>query len=73
MRKRKLFYIIFISLLVAASIVGAAAYYMLYMPNFKPAETGYVYIYEDNKDFDALCDDLQAAGCRDIRFFKWLA
>ncbi|MDR2147790.1 MAG: endolytic transglycosylase MltG [Tannerella sp.] len=73
MSKKKLFYILFISLLVAVSIIGVVAYYILYMPNFEPSETEYVYIQEDNKDFDALCDDLQAAGCRDIRFFKWLA
>jgi UPF0755 protein len=46
----------------------------LYHPNFKIPETTFVYIYEDNKDFDVLCKVLRdSAGCRQIHLFKILA
>jgi UPF0755 protein len=72
---RKLFYIIFFSLLIVASIIGVTGYYILFMPNFKPAQTQYVYIYDngDPNAFNALCRDLQSAGCKNIRFFRLIA
>jgi UPF0755 protein len=70
---RKPFYIIFISLLIAAAIVSGVVCYILYMPCFKPVKTEYVYIYENGEDFNALCRDLQNAGCKDIRFFRLFA
>jgi len=70
---KKLFYIIFISIIVAATIVVVAGYCVLFSPNFKPAQITYVYIDEDNKDFNALCSELQSAGCKNIQLFKILA
>ncbi|MDR2384853.1 MAG: endolytic transglycosylase MltG [Tannerella sp.] len=70
---KKPFYIIFTSFLVAAALAGAAVYYALYFPHFKPEKIEYVYISEENRDFNVLCSDLQNAGCKNIRFFKLLA
>ena len=53
---------------------GTMLVIMLYRPNFSVSETRYVYIYEDNKDFETLCKVLQdSAGCRQIQFFKIMA
>ncbi|MDR0836099.1 MAG: endolytic transglycosylase MltG [Tannerella sp.] len=71
--RKKLLYIIFISLLVVVTMVCTAAYYILYIPNFKPAKTEYIYIYDKNRDFNALCNDLQKVGCKNIDFFRGLA
>ena len=71
---KRLFFIGFIIVLIVVLACGAIAYSMLFMPNFKPSETKYVYIYEDNKNFGALCEVLKdSAGCANIDFFKILA
>ncbi|MDR2913562.1 MAG: endolytic transglycosylase MltG [Tannerella sp.] len=60
--------------LVVVAACGAIAYGILYMPNFNLSETKYVYIYEDRKDFDALCEELRdSADCKHIDLFKILA
>ena len=71
---KRLLYIAFIAILIAVAICGTAVYCVLYMPNFKISETKYVYVYEDGKDFEALCRELQdSAGCAHLDFFRWLA
>lgn len=71
---KKLLYIAFLCALVIVAACGTIAYSILYMPNFAVSETKYVYIYEDKKDFEALCRELQdSAGCKHIQFFKLLA
>jgi len=61
-------------LAVVAGGCGACIYYVLYHPNFYLPETKYVYIREDHKDFEALCQFLEdSAGCRQIQIFKYLA
>jgi UPF0755 protein len=69
---KKLLYVIF-SLLIIVVILCTAAYSILYIPNFRPAQTEYVYIYDKNMDFNILCSDLQTAECKNIEFFKILA
>jgi len=59
---------------VVVGLCGAAVYYILYHPNFIISETKYIYIYEDHKDFESLCQFLQdSAGCRCVQLFKILA
>ena len=59
---------------VGAMVGGTAAYYLLYQPNFIISGTKYIYIYEEQKDFESLCKVLQdSAGCRRIHLFKILA
>jgi UPF0755 protein len=70
---KKLFYIIFILLLIIVTAVGVAGYCILFMPNFNPAKTEYVYIYEGDEHFEDLCNELQSEGCKNIEFFKILA
>jgi UPF0755 protein len=70
---RKVFYIIFISLLIVAAAIGVTGYRILLMPNFNSAKTEYVYIDEDEKDFNVLCSELQSAGCKNVELFKILA
>ena len=71
---KKLLYAGFIIAIVFAAVCGTIAYCVLYMPNFKSQETKYVYIYEDNRDFKALCQELvDSAGCSNIEFFEILA
>ena len=61
-------------LVVVLAVCGTAIYYLLYHPNFTLSETKYVYIHEDNKDFDLLCEVLSdSAGCLHIQLFRWLA
>ena len=60
--------------LIAVATCGTVLYYIMYVPNFKIPETKYIYIREDNKDFELLCKVLQdSAGCRQIQLFKILA
>lgn len=71
---KKLLYVAFLCVLVIVTVCGTIAYGILYMPNFEGSETKYIYIYEDKKDFEVLCRELQdSAGCKNIRFFKLLA
>ena len=64
--------LIFIAIVVGAS--GTIVYVMLYQPNFQASETKYVYIHEENKDFESLCKFLQdSADCRRIQYFKVMA
>lgn len=71
---KRLLYIVFIVVLVAVAICGSIAYCVLYMPNFNNSETTYVYVYEDEKDFEALCRELQdSTACTHLNFFRWLA
>jgi UPF0755 protein len=64
----------FVALTVAATVGGALFYGLLYMPNFPVRATRYIYIYEDRKDFGALCRELRdSAACRSVRLFEWLA
>ena len=61
-------------IVIVIAVCATLVYYLLYKPNFIVSETKYVYIYEDNKDFESLCRILSdSAGCRHIRFFKILA
>ena len=71
---KRLIYIAFLVILVLISACGAIAYSILYLPNFTSSETKYIYIYEEHKDFDALCKNLRdSAGCRNMEFFRILA
>ncbi len=71
---KRLLYIAFMIVLTVVAACGTIAYCVLYMPNFNVSETKYVYIYEDNKDFEALCRELQdSAGCTHLNFFRLLA
>lgn len=61
-------------ILIVVAACGAIVYRVLYMPNFNVTETKYVYIYENDKDFGMLCEELRdSAGCKNIRFFELLA
>ena len=71
---KRLLYTGFIIAVIAIAVCGTIAYYAIYMPNFKMKETKYVYIYEDNKDFKILCQELSdSVGCSNIDFFEILA
>jgi UPF0755 protein len=71
---KKLLYIAFLCSLVVIAACGTIAYGILYMPNFELSETKYVYIYEDEKNFETLCRELQdSIRCKRIQFFKLLA
>ena len=71
---KRLLFVCIILTLVIITVCGVIGYCILYLPNFKPAETKYVYVYEDNKNFEILCEDLQdLAGCANIDLFKILA
>ena len=71
--KRLLIACIILTLIIITAC-GVIGYYLLYSPNFKSTETKYVYIYEDNKNFEVLCEDLRdLAGCANIKLFKILA
>ncbi|MDR0742810.1 MAG: endolytic transglycosylase MltG [Tannerella sp.] len=71
---KRLLYIGFLLVPVIAAACGTIVYCMLYMPNFKVAGTKYVYIYEDNKDFKVLCEELRdSADCKNIKLFELLA
>ena len=71
--KRLLLACIILTLVIIAAC-GVIGYCLLYLPNFKPSETKYVYIYEDDKNFEILCMDLcDSAACVNIDFFKILA
>jgi len=71
---KKLILISLIFLAIVAGACGTIVYMILYQPNFSVPETKYIYIYEDEKDFESLCKLLQdSAGCRQIQFFKILA
>ncbi len=63
--------------LLLVIIIGTGAsflYYVLYKPNFALPQTKYIYIHEDFKDFETLCDLLQdSAGCQRIQSFRMLA
>jgi UPF0755 protein len=77
MRKATKRWLAIVSLWVAAIAAGSVflVYCLLYRPNFKVAGgTHYVCIYEDHKDFGALCEELRrSAGCRNVKLFEWLA
>lgn len=73
-KTKRLLYVAFLFALAIAAACGTIAYSILYMPNFNLSETKYIYIYEDRKDFEALCRELQdSANCKHIQFFKLLA
>ena len=69
--------LIFIVVIPVIAISGACVvfvYMLLYHPNFNILETKYIYIDEENKDFEVLCETLcDSAGCHRIQFFKLLA
>ena len=70
----KFFYIGLLILAVVVGVCGTTVYMILYQPNFSVQETKYIYIYEDEKDFDSLCKVLQdSTSCHRIGFFKILA
>lgn len=72
--KKKILYIGLIIIVIIAAVGGTAAYYVLYHPNFMISETKYIYIYEEDKNFESLCETLRdSAGCRQIYVFKLLA
>jgi len=61
-------------LVVVLSIGGTAVYALFLKPNFDVSETTYIYIHENDKDFESLCQVLRdSAGCRHIQLFKILA
>ena len=66
-----------VALVIALAVTTACVvmvYGILYMPNFEISETKYIYIYEDNKSYRALCKELNdSAVCRNIRLFEMLA
>ena len=71
---KKLLFACIILILIIITACGVIGYCIIYIPNFKPSETKYVYIYEDDKNFDLLCLELQdSAACSNIEFFKLLA
>ena len=71
---KRILYIGFIVVLMLVAAAGTVAYYILYKPNFTSSETKYVYIYEENKSFDAFCAELRdSADCRNIDLFRILA
>jgi len=71
--KKKLFLWIYEGILLVAAC-GVGAYYVLSYPHFFPPETRYIHIYEDRKDFGALCHELvDSADCRAIEIFQLLA
>ena len=71
---KRIIYIGFLVLIMFSAVFGVIAYGILYLPNFTHSETKYVYIYEENKNFDALCKDLSdSVGCRNMDFFRILA
>jgi UPF0755 protein len=72
--RRRLYAGLFLFVLMLAAAGGTIVYCVLYMPNFDVTGTKYVYIYEDNKDFRALCRELcDSANCRNLKLFEWLA
>ena len=76
MRKttKRLLYAGFIISIFVAAVCGSFAYYIMYIPNFNPQETKYVFISEENKDFKTLCEELSdSVGCTNISFFEILA
>jgi len=71
---KRLIWCILALIILLAAACGGGIWYILYKPNFKPSERKFVYIYEDVKDFDALCQQLQdSAACIDVRSFRILA
>ncbi|MDR3252238.1 MAG: endolytic transglycosylase MltG [Tannerella sp.] len=71
--RKKLFLWICAGILLVAACGVGACYFLIY-PHFRPTETRYIHIYEDRKDFDALCRELvDSADCRAIEVFKLLA
>ena len=71
---KRLFYTGAFLVVMVVAVCGAAVYCLLYRPNFTVSETKYVYIFEDDKDFESLCHVLQdSAGCRYIQLFKIVA
>ena len=71
---KKLLFISLFLLTLVAGVSGILLYKMLYQPNFFVSETKYIYIGENDKDFESLCRLLQdSAACRSIQFFKTIA
>lgn len=61
---------VFFLLLLIGGGIGA---YFLFIPNFTPQQTSYIYIYPD-KDFDNVCIQLEdSANCKNIMTFKEVA
>jgi len=76
-KKKYKWLIITLSIIIIASIACVTAvYYALYRPNFNLSASNdrYIYIFENNKDFGALCRELtDSVGCRDSKTFEFLA
>ena len=71
---KKLIIISLLLVLVVSGACGIAVYFLFFKPNFPVSETKYIYINEDDKDFESLCKVLQdSTGCRRIQLFKILA
>lgn len=61
---------VFFLLLLIGGGIGA---YFLFIPNFTPQQTSYIYIYPD-KDFENVCVQLEdSANCKNITTFKEVA
>lgn len=61
---------VFFLLLLIGGGIGA---YFLFIPNFTPQQTSYIYIYPD-KDFENVCIQLEdSANCKNIMTFKEVA
>ena len=71
---RGLLYVFLMIGLMILAVIGVIGYRILYWPNFHPSEIKYVYIREDSKDFQALCETLRdSTGCKNIKSFELLA
>ena len=71
---KRLLYASFIVVLIVVAACGVIAYSILYMPNFTSFETKYIYVYEGEKNFELLCEELvDSVGCDNIKLFKLLA
>ena len=63
-----------IILLTGIAGCGTVGYYIMFLPNFTPPETKYIYIHEDARDFQSLCATLRdSAGCKHLKSFEILA
>ncbi|MDR1746949.1 MAG: endolytic transglycosylase MltG [Tannerella sp.] len=66
---RKAIFAIAAAVLLLLAGAGGYVCYVLFTPNFSPAQTQYIYIYPE-KDFSDLCRQLQEAGCSHIESFR---
>ena len=74
MKMKKLILFGLLLLVVVIGACGTTVYMICYQPNFQVKGKKYIYIYEDNKNFESLCKVLQdSTDCRHFQLFKILA